>query len=148
MKVILLETLPNLGSAGEFVEVSEGYFRNYLRPKKLALVGTEKNRRLLEQRRLQLERTALKELQAAQLLAERMEKLTLVAKLKAGEDDRLFGAVTTADIAALLKDKGIEVDKKRIELTETLNRLGIYTVYVNLHPEIRAKVKVLVDKER
>lgn len=147
MKVILLESVPKLGDVGSIVEVSEGYFRNYLKPKKLALEATPKNQRLLEQKRLQLQRLAIKELQSAQLLAKRLEELTLVARLKAGEDDRLFGSVTAADIAELLKAKGVEIDKKRIELNETLNKLGIYTIYVHLHPEVSAKLKVIVEKE-
>lgn len=147
MEVILLENIPKLGKAGTIIQVSEGYFRNYLKPKKIALEATEKNRKLLEQKRLKLQRVALKELQDAELLAQRMENMTLVARLKAGEDDRLFGSVTTADIAELLKKEGIEIDKRRIELAETLNKLGLYTVYVHLHPEVKAKLKLLIEKE-
>ncbi len=147
MKVILLESIPTLGDAGTMADVSQGYFRNYLKPRKLALEATDKNKRLLEQRRLHLQKVAIKELQSAKMVAERLEQVTVVARLKAGEEDRLFGSVTAADVADLLKEKGLEVDKKRIELTETLNKLGLYTVHVHLHPEVSAKIKVLVEKE-
>ncbi|MCD6384812.1 50S ribosomal protein L9 [Candidatus Sumerlaeota bacterium] len=148
MEVILLENIPKLGKAGTITQVSEGYFRNYLKPKKLALEATEKNKQLLERRRLRLQRVALKELQDAELLAQRIESMTLVARLKAGEDDRLFGSVTAGDISELLKKEGIEIDKKRIEITESLNKLGLYTVYLHLHPEVKAKLKLLIEKEQ
>ncbi len=148
MKVILLDTHPKLGKAGDIIQVNDGYFRNFLKPRKLALEATNKNKKLLEQKKLHLKRAALKELHDAELLKERLEELTLVARLKAGENDRLFGSVTSADIAELLEKQGFEIDKKRIELSETLNKLGLYTVHVHLHQEISAKVKVLVEKEQ
>ena len=147
MKVIILETHPKLGKAGDVIQVSSGYFRNYLKPRNLALEATAKNQKLLEQKKLQLKRAAVKELQDAELLKERLEELTLVAHLKAGENDRLFGSVTSADIAELLKQQNFDIDKKRIELTETLNKLGLYTIHVHLHQDISAKVKILVEKE-
>lgn len=147
MRVILLDNIPNVGKAGEEKTVKDGYYRNYLLPRKLALESTPKNRKLLEQKRLQMQRIAVKELQDARMIAERLDTITLTARLKAGEGDRLFGSVTAGDIADMLKEKGFEIDKKRIEITETLNKLGLYTVHVHLHPEIMAKVKVLVEKE-
>ena len=147
MKAILLESVSNLGKAGDIAEVSDGYFRNFLKPRKLALEATDKNKKLLEQRKLQLQKVEVKKIQDAKVLGERMEELTLEARLKAGEDDRLFGSVTSADIADMLQKKGFDVDKKSIELPEQLNKLGLYTISVHLHPEITAKLKILVEKE-
>ena len=147
MKVILLDNIPNVGKAGDEKAVKDGYYRNFLQPRKLALEATPKNRKLLEQKRLQMQRVAVKELQDARMIAERLDTVTLTARLKAGENDRLFGSVTASDIADLLKEKGFDIDKKRIEITETLNKLGLYTVHVHMHSEIMAKIKVLIEKE-
>ena len=147
MKAILLETIPNVGKAGEIREVNVGYFRNYLKPRKLALEATEKNKKLLEQKKLQIQKVEIKKIQDARVLAEKVEELTVTARLKAGEEDKLFGSVTATDIAKLLAAKGFSVDKKSIEIGEHINKLGLYTVHVHLHPEIKAKLKVLVEKE-
>jgi large subunit ribosomal protein L9 len=147
MKAILLESVSNLGKAGDVADVSSGYFRNFLKPRNLAVEATDKNMKLLEKKRLQMQKVEIKKIQDAKVLTEKIEELTVTARLKAGEEDKLFGSVTSADIAELLKEKGFDVDKKSIELTEQLNKLGLYTVHVHLHPEIVAKLKVLVEKE-
>ncbi len=148
MKVILLENIPKIGKAGEEHDVSPGYYRNFLKPRNLALEATKKNLKLLEQKKLQMQRAAVREMKDAKMIAERLEDLTLVARLKAGEEDKLFGSVTTGDIAEMLKEKGFDIDKKRIETSETINKLGLYTVHVHLHPDFTARVKVLVEKEQ
>jgi large subunit ribosomal protein L9 len=143
-----METVSNIGKAGEIKEVNPGYFRNYLKPRKLALEATPKNMKLLEQKRLQIQKMEIKELQDAKAIAEKLEELTLVAHLKAGEDDKLFGSVTSSDIADMLKEKGFDIEKKSIELSEHLNKLGLYTVHIHVHADVVAKLKILVEKEQ
>lgn len=147
MKAILFRDVPKLGLAGDEVQVAKGYFRNYLLPRKLAVEATPQNRRLFEQRKERLHRVAARELEDAKRIAEKLDALTLTTRLKAGEDDRLFGSVTTADIASKLKEAGFEVDRKRILLDEAIRTLGLYTIHIKVHPEVIAKIKLLVEKQ-
>lgn len=147
MKVILLEDVKDVGFAGETVEVAHGYFRNFLQPRKMALASTPQNIKTMEQRVKRLHRIAAHETHNARALASQIEGVSIKVALKAGEDGKLFGSVTVADIAEKLKESGFEVDKKKISLPETIKRLGMYTVLIKVHPEVEAKLKVLVEKE-
>jgi large subunit ribosomal protein L9 len=146
MKAILSKSVPGLGETGEVVEVSPGYFRNFLMPRKLAIEATDKNLVVVKQSKEQEARAAMREQREAEHLAEKMAKLPIRVALKAGENDRLFGSVTAADIADKLHEAGYDFDKRKIALDEPIKRLGLYTVHVKIHPKVEAKIKVLVEK--
>ena len=147
MKVVLFKSLNRLGNRGQIVDVAPGYFRNYLAPRGIAAEATSANLKRLEQQKKQAEKIALRDIADAKSLTERLEAVQLKVSLKAGESDRLFGSVTAADIAEQLKAAGYDIDKKKISLSESIKKLGMYTIHVKLHPEVTAKVKLLVDKE-
>jgi large subunit ribosomal protein L9 len=146
MKIVLLESVAKMGKRGDIVEVSAGYFRNYLQPRGLAAEATPDNLTSLERRRRKEEKVALKEKDDASVAAGRLEEKTLKFTLKVGEDDRAFGSVTAADIAEKLREIGYDVDKKKVQLEEPIRKLGLYTVHVRLHPDVTAKAKLLVEK--
>jgi large subunit ribosomal protein L9 len=146
MKAVLFESVGRVGKRGDIVEVSAGYFRNYLQPRKLAAEATAANLALLEHKRRKEEKVAIKEQEDAAVAAGRLEEVTLRFTLKVGEGDRPFGSVTAADITAKLCDLGYDVDKKRVQLEEPIRKLGLYTVHVRLHSDVTAKVKLLVEK--
>lgn len=147
MKVILRQDVEQLGKTGDTVVVKDGYARNYLIPRNIAYPATEGNLRALEEERKQRERRAQKELRHAEKLARELEKVSLTIKMKVGEDDKLFGSVTPQTVADALKEKGINVDRRLIELDEPIKALGIYTVNVKLHQNVAGKVKVWVVRE-
>jgi len=144
MKVILIADEPSLGKAGEIVQVKDGFARNYLIPKKKALPATPDNLSRLEQMRKQLEASKAKARQAAETLSAKLEKMDLVFRRQAAGTEKLFGSVTSMDIEKALKEKGIEVDRKRIQLPEPIKQLGEFTVPVKLHPEVTANLRVRV----
>lgn len=146
MKVILLESVANKGKRGAIVDVTAGYFRNFLHPRKLAVEVTSANLAWVKQKRKREEKVAIKEKEDSVVVAGRLEESTLKFALKAGEDDKLFGSVTAADIAEKLGEIGIHIDKKKVQLDEAIKKLGMYTVHVKVHPEVTAKVKLLVEK--
>jgi large subunit ribosomal protein L9 len=146
MKVILIADEPGLGKAGEIVQVKDGFARNYLIPKKKALPATPDNLNRLEQMRKQLEASKAKARQAAETLSAKLEKMDLVFRRQAAGTEKLFGSVTSMDIEKALKEKGIEVDRKRIQLPEPIKQLGEFTVPVKLHPEVTANLRVKVVK--
>lgn len=146
MKVILKQDFEKLGKAGEVVEVKAGYARNYLLPRGIALEATPSNLRVFEeQKKLDAQRLD-KAKKAALALADKLESVSCTAAVAAGEEDRIFGSVTSQTIAELLKEKGFDIDKKRILLEEPIKALGIYDVPIRLHPEVEVKVKVWVVK--
>lgn len=147
MRVILCQDYERLGKSGEIVEVKDGYARNYLIPKKIAVEATKGNlKRVAEEEKLaELRRD--RERKVAQKLGQEIEKVSLTALVPVGEDDRVFGSVTSQTIANLLKEKGYDVDRRKILLDEPIKALGIYTVPVKLHPEVEAKVKVWVVRK-
>ncbi len=147
MKVILRKEMEKLGQVGTVVEVRDGYARNFLIPKGIAYAATEGNVRALEEEKKQEERRSSKELKAAQHLGGELEKLSLTVPMKVGEDEKLFGSVTSQMIADLIKEKGFDLDKRVIELPEPIKALGIYNVDVRLHPNVTSKVKVWVVRE-
>src|SRR5205085_11776105 len=130
-----------LGKRGAVVNVADGYGRNFLLPRKLALQATEGNLKRVEQESRKHQIKEAKEEKDASTIREEMEKLSLSVARKSGENDVLFGAVTASDIAEMLSKKGYEVDKRKIELDEPIKRLGDYEIPVKLHKSIAAKVK-------
>jgi len=146
MKAILSKAVPGLGEAGEVVEVSPGYFRNFLRPRELAYEATDKNLQVVSRVKQQQQRAEVREQREAEQLAARLAQIPIRVLLKAGENERTFGSVTAADIADKLKEAGYEFDKRKIALDEPIKRLGLYTVHVKVHPKVEAKIKVLVEK--
>ena len=147
MKVILLKDIETLGSAGEVVEVKNGYGRNFLIPRNEALVATAANMAQFESRRKQQETLAERDRRTAEALAKSLEAESITAQVKVGEEDRLFGSVTAQNIAELLAEKGYEVDRRAIHLEDPIRELGVYNIEVRLHPEVAAAVKLWVVKE-
>lgn len=144
MKVILVSDDPALGKAGQIIEVKDGFARNYLIPKKKALPATQENVRRFEDMVKREEASKAKSKAAAQVLSERLAKMELVFPRQAGEKDKLFGSVTSMDIEKALREKGIDVERKRIHLPEPIKTLGEFLVQLRLHPEVLANVKVKV----
>jgi len=147
MQVILKEDMKNLGKAGDIVTVKDGYARNYLLPRGIAIDATAKNIRALEHARRVVTERAKKLANDAQSLAQKLSQLTVSIKAKAGEEDRLFGSVTAIDISEALKEKGLDIDKRKIILDEPIKRLGSHVVSIKLHPEVIAQLKVEVERE-
>ena len=147
MEVILKEDVQKLGHRGDLVKVAEGYGRNYLLPRKLAIEATAANRAVIEQMRAAALRRSAKEKGEAEELAKQFEGLSVSFTRKAGEKDHLFGSVTSADIAAELEKKGFSVDRRKIQLNEPLKTVGEFTVPIRLHRDVATSVKVSIDKE-
>jgi large subunit ribosomal protein L9 len=147
MKVILLQLVENLGDIGDVVDVANGYGRNYLVPRGLAIAATAKNKRELEhQHRLRVHRIARAQ-QDAQAFASELQTVSCRFTRKAGEEGKLFGSVTTMDIAESLKEAGFEIDRRRIQLEQPIKSLGEFAVPIRLRPEVTAELKVHVDAE-
>lgn len=144
MKVILKENIETLGQIGDIVKVAPGYARNYLLPKGFAIEATEKNAKALEHAKRQLAYKKNKTLEAARNLAAKLEALAVNLTHQAGEEGKLFGSVTNMEIAAFLKNNGLEIDRKKIVLAEPIKQLGEYSVPVKIHPEVAATLKVTV----
>lgn len=147
MKVILKEDVRNIGKMGDIVNVADGHARNYLVPKGLALEANMKNIKSLEHEKRIIQEKAKKLKNVAQYLAEKISTISLTMKAKAGDEGKLFGSITTMDIAEALKNEGIEVDKKKISLEEPIKRLGSYSVNVKIHPEISTQLTIQVIEE-
>lgn len=147
MDVILLEDIANLGGRGETVAVKSGYARNYLLPRRLALPATPAGLKMMKEEDRRREVHEVKLHREAEEQAKELNKVSCTAEVQAGEDDRVFGAVTSGDIAELLASQGFEIDKRRILLDEPLKALGVYTIPVRLHRDVEAKVKVWVVKK-
>ena len=147
MKLILIQQVEKLGALGDVVEVKEGYGRNFLIPRNLALPATEANIREVE---LQKRReTVLKENEkkAAEGLAEKLSAVSLTIPVEVGEDDRLFGSVTPINIVKAIEEEGVEINKRSILLEEPIKKLGAYEVQLKLHPEVTTTLKVQVVKK-
>ncbi len=147
MKVILLEDIPKLGKAGEVVQVKDGYGRNYLIPQKKALDACEGNVRRFEHQRRIMEARLRKKMDEANKLAQKVSSLRLTIVRKAGEEEKLFGSVTSADIERALEAEGVKVDRKAVKLEEPIKKLGIYTVPVKVYRDVTADLKVWVVPE-
>lgn len=147
MKVILKDEVKNMGNMGQIVEVADGYARNYLVPRGLAVEANTKNIKSLEHQKRVIQEKSKKIRNQAQELSNKMTTMSLVIKAKAGEEGKLFGSVTTMDIAESLKNEGLEIDKKKISLDEPIKRLGSYTVNIKVHPEVTTQVNLQVIEE-
>jgi large subunit ribosomal protein L9 len=147
MQVILRDRLENLGGAGDVVNVKPGYARNYLIPQGLAFEATQANVKRIEREKAQTAKRANDELQGARQRAAAFEGISVTFTARAGEEGKLFGSITTADIAEKLAEQNIEVDRKQIQLDEPIKALGVFSVPVRLHSEVRPEVKVWVIKE-
>ena len=147
MRIILQENVEKLGTRGEVVDVSDGYARNYLLPHKLGIPANEGNLKRLGQIRASLAKKEAGDKQLAESLAAQLAAATITLKRKAGENDQLFGSVTTADIAEALAAQGYNVDKRKFQLDEPIKLVGEYSVTVKLHHEVSATVKLVVGRE-
>ena len=147
MQIILQEDVDKLGNRGEVVTVAEGYARNFLLPKKLALPASEGNLKRLAKIRATLEKKTASERDVAQKQADAVNAITVTLIRKAGEHDNLFGSVNAADIAEAIAKQGQEVDRRRIQLNEPIKTLGEFQVPVKLHRDVVAQVKVIVQRD-
>lgn len=147
MKIILRNDYESLGKIGEVITVKDGFARNFLIPKGIAVLATKANMKRLEEEQRMHVRQQEKDLHEARSVAKELEKISVTATVAVGEEDRVFGSVTAQDIAELLKEKDFDVDKRKILLDEPIKALGVYTVPIKLHSEIEAKVRVWVVKE-
>src|SRR5687767_9307141 len=141
IEVILKEHIEHLGRRGEIVKVANGYARNYLFPRKLALAVTEENKRQIERERAQAETREAEDMQVAQALASRLEAIELSIARRVGENETLYGSVTSADIAEALGARELGVDRRKIQLAEPLKTLGDHVVPIKLHRDVTANVK-------
>ena len=147
MKVILREDMDSLGFEGDVVEVAKGYGRNYLIPKGLALEANKQNMQLIEMQRKKIEVKRVKAKDDAERVKEKIADVVITIRQKAGEEDKLYGSVTTMDIAACLEEKGVAIDRKKLILDKPIKALGEYEIPVKLHPEVTGTVKVIVKPE-
>lgn len=147
MKVILRQEFGQLGHIGDVVDVKDGYARNYLIPRNIAFLATASSVQRLEEEKKQHVRAIDKEKRASESLAAELEKVSITIQMKVGEDEKLFGSVTSQMIAESLKEKGLTIDKRNIELEDSIKALGIYTVNVKLPGGVIGNVKVWVVRE-
>src|SRR5262245_6885799 len=148
MEVILREHVENLGRRGEVVKVAAGYARNYLLPRKLALAVTDANKRQIERERAAAEARDLEEKMQADALGQRVSQTEIEIARRVGENDTLYGSVTSADIAQALLAKGFEIEKRKIHLPEPIKALGEFTIPVKVHREVTSQVKLKVVPEQ
>ncbi len=148
MKVILLQDVKSLGKEGEIVNVNDGYARNFIIPKRLGVEANSKNMNDLKLKKNNEEKIAKENKEAAEKLAGELKAGQVALKIKVGEGGKAFGSVSAKEIAAAVKDQmGLDVDKKKIQLKETLKTLGTHIVPVKLHPEVTAELKVEIGEE-
>ena len=147
MEVILREHVDNLGRRGEVVKVADGYARNYLLPRKLALLATEGNKKQIEREKVKFDAKEAEEQKVAQAMAERLAIVDVEIVRKVGETDALYGSVTSSDVAEALAKKGVELDRRRLVLQEPIKKLGEFSIPVKLHRDVTAQVKVRVVAE-
>ena len=147
MKVILRQDHENLGEAGKIINVKPGFARNFLIPQGLALAASPQNKKRFENEKKQMNRRKEQEKRKAEELAKTLENVSCTITVQVGEEDKLFGSVTSQNIAESLESQGYEIDKRKIQLEEPIKSLGIYSVPIKLHTEVNAKVKVWVVKE-
>ncbi len=147
MKIILLQDEKKLGKKGDIIEASEGYARNYILPKKIGVEATPANMNTLKLQKANDAKVAKEQLEAARALAAEIETKQVVVKIKTGEGGKVFGSVSTKEIAAAAKEQhNLEIDKKKIVLPENLKNLGVYEVTIKLHPQVSGKLTVKVEE--
>ncbi|MDI3311089.1 MAG: 50S ribosomal protein L9 [Thermoanaerobacterium sp.] len=142
MKVILQKDVKGIGKAGDVVNVSDGYGRNYLLPRGLAIDATKSNINVLNEKKKAEEKKRQKEVEAAQEMAKKLSQESIVLKVKTGENGKLFGSITSKDIQDELNKRGYDIDKKKINLPDSIKTTGTYTVDIKVYPGIQAKIKV------
>jgi large subunit ribosomal protein L9 len=147
MEVILKEDVAALGSRGDVVKVAEGYGRNYLLPRKLAIRASQGNKAVIEQMKAAAVRRSAKEKSGAETLAKQFDGLSVSFQRRSGEQDQLFGSVTSGDIADALTKKGFDIDRRKIQVHEPLKSLGEFDVPVRLHKDVTTHLKVIIEKE-
>ncbi|MDX9703557.1 MAG: 50S ribosomal protein L9 [Candidatus Auribacterota bacterium] len=148
MEIILIQSVKGLGAEGDVINVADGYGRNFLVPQGMAIPANSANMKRIDEikrRRMTRER---KELEQAQKVAEKLLSVSCTIPVQAGEEDKLFGSVTSQDIARALEKEGMEIDRRKIVLEEPIRELGVFTVNVKLHPEVVGTLKVWVVKEK
>lgn len=144
MRVILTHDIPKLGTIGSVVNVKDGYARNFLIPRSFAVAANESNQKELEHKKRVLAKKREKLLAEVKKKCSALEKISVTVAKQVGEDERIFGTVTTAEVASLIEKEGFEVSKKDIRFTEEIKKVGVYTAEVRLHSEVTAKLKVWV----
>ena len=147
MKVILKDDIEKLGVTGQVVQVADGYGRNYLIPKNLAIPATKGNMKSIDVIKTQKDFRERKKKREAEKIKDKIEKLSLTAEVHTGEEDKVFGSVTSAAISKLLSDHGFEIDRRKIMLDEPLKALGVYTINIKLASDVTAGVKLWVVKK-
>jgi large subunit ribosomal protein L9 len=144
MKLILMQKKENMGEVGDIIDVKRGYGRNYLIPKGFCIPLTPGNMKIFEERKRVENAKRNKEKRVALLLKQKLEKLSVTLPMQVGEDGKLFGSVTTADVSTLLEKEGHKIDKRNIHIEESIKEIGVYNVKLSLHPEVNANIKVWV----
>lgn len=147
MEIILRKDFDALGFEGDIVDVAEGYARNYLIPKSIAFVASPQNIKAFEAQRNKINLRKLKAKEDAEKVQQKLQEITIPFSHKAGEDGKLYGAVTSSDIASYLGGKGIEIDRKKIVLEKPIKALGEFEVQIKIYPEVTALIKVIVEPE-
>ena len=147
MEVILKEDVAKLGSRGDVVKVADGFGRNYLLPRKLAIEASSGNKKVIEQMKAAAVRRSAKEKAQAEELSKQFDGLSVSFARRSGEHDQLFGSVTSGDVAEALSKKGFEIDRRKIQLHEPLKTLGEFTVPLKLHKDVTTHLKVVIEKE-
>lgn len=147
MKLILIQDVDKLGKAGDVVNVKQGYARNFLLPNNKAKAATAGNMKLLDARKKKDEAEEQRKVEAARAVANRLSNLSLTITMEAGEEDKLFGSVTTEIISERLKEEGIEIDKKDITVDEHIKKLGVYQVSAKVHPLVKASLRIWIVKK-
>lgn len=147
MKVILLQDFESLGFEGDIIDVAKGYARNYLIPKGVVIEANKGNLKALEVRKDKIMTTRMKDKEAAERAKEKISQMTVTVRRKAGEDDKLYGSVTSRDIAQELEKGGIVVDRRKIIVDETIRTVGEFKVPIKLHPEVVTIITVVVETE-
>lgn len=147
MEVILRQAVENLGHPGDLVKVSLGYARNFLLPRGIAVEATEGNKRRIAQEKARLEAAESERRQTAEQFATTLEQVSLTFAARVGEEGKLFGSVTAADIAQQLEAQGIRVERRQIDLSEPIKALGVYRIPIKLHADVKPEIKVWVIKQ-
>jgi large subunit ribosomal protein L9 len=146
IELILMDKIDTLGNVGDKVKVADGFARNYLIPRGLAVHASDAVERQLETRKVQVQREYESEIEAASEISAKIAETSVTVPMQVGEDEKLFGSVTNIDVARLLSEEGIDIDRRSIELTEPIKSLGVHEVSVKLHKEVTATLKVWVVK--
>lgn len=147
MEIILRQTIENLGKPGDIVKVKPGYARNYLLPRGLAYEATPGNRKRIAMEKARLEAAEQERVNAAQSIADKIANVQLTFSARVGDEEKLFGSVTSSDIAHQLQAQGFDIEKKQIDLHEPIKTLGVYKIPIRLHAEVKPEIKVWVIKQ-